>query len=117
MINKDKLLAALAAKAKHNINTCNHIWVEGYQAAIDVVEETEEESGWHECFDDDPDSFPDDDRLVLVSFSNFQTPAIAWFQRDEDGGYWTDGSQNSISDMGFFVDGWWELPTKPEVKP
>lgn len=26
---------------------------------------------WHECFDEDLNSFPDDSRNVLVSFSNF----------------------------------------------
>ena len=120
MINKDKLLAALAAKAKRNINTANHIWVEGYQAAIDVVEEApEEESGWHECFDDDPNSFPDSDRNVLVTFSNFSLPIIGQWRIDNDGaGCWYLGdTDETFLSEDLYVDGWWELPKKPEVKP
>ena len=68
---------------------------------------------WHECFEDDPDSFPSDERMVLMSFSNFPTPAIGWFERDDNGGYWTDGDPKTLIELGLFVDGWWELPRKP----
>jgi hypothetical protein len=68
---------------------------------------------WHECFEDDPSSFPSDERMVLMSFSNFPTPAIGWFERDDNGGYWTDGDPKTLIELGLFVDGWWELPRKP----
>jgi hypothetical protein len=71
---------------------------------------------WHECDPDDPSSFPDDGKLVLMSFSNFPTPAIGWFERANDGGYWTDGNQRTLAELGLYVDGWWELPKKPEAK-
>jgi hypothetical protein len=69
---------------------------------------------WRECDPDDPSSFPDDGKLVLMSFSNFPTPAIDWFERANDGGYWTDGNQRTLAELGLYVDGWWELPKKPE---
>jgi hypothetical protein len=69
---------------------------------------------WHKCFEDDPSTFPDDDRMVLMSFSNFPTPEVGWFERDDEGGYWTDGGQETFAEFGFFVDGWWELPQKPK---
>ena len=78
------------------------------------IETQPEQPQWHKCFEDDPDSLPDDDRNVLMSFSNYPTPAVGWFQRDEDGGgYGTDGGQKTIAELGLFVDGWWELPKKP----
>jgi hypothetical protein len=71
---------------------------------------------WRECDPDDPSSFPDDGKLVLMSFSNFPTPAIGWFERANDGGYWTDGNQRTLAELWLYVDGWWELPKKPEAK-
>lgn len=43
------------------------------------------EPQWHECNEDDPDSFPDDDRNVLVSFSNFSLSMIGQWRVDPDG--------------------------------
>ena len=93
------------------------IWHGSYETArrkMCELPSVQPEPQWHECFEDDPNSFPDDDRLVLMSFSNFPTPAVGWFERDEEGGYWTDGEQKTLAELGLFVDGWWELPKKPE---
>lgn len=71
---------------------------------------------WHECFDDDPASFPDDERNVLVSFSNFSLSIIGQWRADEDGArcwYLGDTDETFLSE-DLFVDGWWELPRKPE---
>lgn len=73
---------------------------------------------WHECFDEDPNSFPDDSRNVLVSFSNFSLSIISLGQWrvDEDGaGCWYLGdTDETFLSEDLFVDGWWELPKKPE---
>jgi hypothetical protein len=66
---------------------------------------------WHECDPDDPSSFPDDDRAVLVSFPDSPIPAVGWFERNDDFYGWTDGEQ-----FGLHADGWWELPKKPTLE-
>ena len=71
---------------------------------------------WHETFEDDPTTFPDSDRNVLVTFANFSLPIIGQWRHDPDeGGCWYlgDTDETFISE-GLFVDGWWELPEKPE---
>ena len=118
MINKDKLLAALVKRAKQDISSASHYWLEGFRDAFDVVEaemiEMKELNGWHEIFEDDPDSFPDDDRLVLVSFSNFTKPMLGRFI---DGAFYIGDTDKTFVSKNLFVDGWWELPKKPEVEP
>lgn len=71
---------------------------------------------WHECFDDDPNSFPDDSRNVLVSFSNFSLSIIGQWRVDEGGaGCWYLGdTDETFLSEDLYVDGWWELPKKPE---
>ena len=103
----------LAINACMKYNGQGYVWacIMGDIRKLPPVQPTPE---WHECFDDDPNSFPDDDRMVLMSFSNFPTPAVGWFERDDEGGYWTDGGQKTLVEYGLFVDGWWELPRKPE---
>ena len=71
---------------------------------------------WHEIFEDDLTTFPDSDRNVLVTFSNFSLQIIGQWRHDPDeGGCWYlgDTDETFISE-GLFVDGWWELPEKPE---
>lgn len=73
---------------------------------------------WHETYDDDPESFPDDDRTVLVSFENFSLPMLGQWRHDPDiGGAWYIGdTDETFIENDLFVDGWWELPRKPGVK-
>ena len=71
---------------------------------------------WRECIPDDPNSFPDDDRNVLVSFSNFSLPIIGQWRVDDNGSgcwYLGDTDETFLSEW-LFVDGWWELPRKPK---
>lgn len=62
---------------------------------------------WH-----DAEEPPEDDRYILVSFSNFSFPAIAYYRHDEDGGgaYYYETEEESLSAIGLFVNGWMELP-------
>ena len=83
--------------------------------AIEMIKQAFE---WHETFEDDPDSFPNDDRQVLVSFSNFSLPMIGRWEVDDDGGgNWYQGDMDdTFLQDGLVVDGWWDLPKKPEVE-
>ena len=83
---------------------------------IDAMPTIEPEPVWHECFDEDLNSFPDDSRNVLVSFSNFSLSIIGQWRVDEDGsGCWYLGdTDETFLSEDLYVDGWWELPKKPE---
>ena len=116
-IDADDLIERCERVIKYGIPSANGehiIFVEWLMKIIKDMPTIEPELVWHECFDEDPNSFPNDDRMVLMSFSNFPTPAVGWFERDDEGGYWTDGGQKTLVEYGLFVDGWWELPKKPE---
>lgn len=54
------------------------------QNELNNLPSAQPELQWHECFEDDPSSFPDDDRNVLVSFSNFSLSIIGQWRVDED---------------------------------
>ena len=91
-------------------------WLGGVNDAIDeIIGMPSGETYWHETFEDDPITFPDDDRLVLVSFSNCDMPMIGRWRTDDSGGRWCIGDLTlTFQQNGLFVDGWWELPGKPE---
>ena len=80
------------------------------------MSKTETFGEWHELHEDDLSTFPDSDRYVLVSFSNFSVPIICRWEYDpNEGGSWCVGDMDeTCSEAGLFVDGWWELPEKPE---
>ena len=70
---------------------------------------------WHDIHEDDESTYPDDDRTVLVSFSNFSSVLLGRFDRDEDVGVWRVGDvEETFIEHGLLVDGWWELPRKVE---
>ena len=50
---------------------------------------------------------PGDDRYVLLSFSNFSLPAVG---RYEDGTFYVGDCDEPISEYGFYVNAWMELP-------
>lgn len=100
---------------------CDGDYKEALKMLIDKIEHAptiEPSPIWHECFDDDHESFPDDDRTVLVSFENFSQPMLGQWRFDPDiGGAWYIGdTDETFIENDLFVDGWWELPRKPEVK-
>ena len=88
-----------------------------YHMTFDDAKITDNLWHWHECFPEDPDSFPDDDRLVLCSFRNFSGVIIGRWEVDDDGGgaWYVGDMYETFSEYDVFVDGWWELPEKPEV--
>ena len=105
----------LAINACMKYNGQGYVWacIMGDIRKLPPVQPTLE---WHECFDEDPASFPDNERNVLVSFSNFSLSIIGQWRVDEDGaGCWYLGdTDETFLSEGLFVDGWWELPKKPE---
>ena len=116
LIDADALVAQVKADAEQMeeplIKMCTYAAINDVKHAPIV----EPELVWHECFDEDPNSFPDDSRNVLVSFSNFSLSIIGQWRVDEDGaGCWYLGdTDETFLSEGLFVDGWWELPKKPE---
>ena len=91
-------------------------WLGGVNDAIDeIIGMPSGEIYWHEIFEDDPITFPDDDRLVLVSFSNYSVPMLGRWEADDDGGKWCMGdTDETFIQNDLCVDGWWELPKKLE---
>ena len=91
-------------------------WLGGVNDAIDeIIGMPSGETYWHETFEDDPITFPDDDRLVLVSFSNYSVPMLGRWEADDDGGKWCMGDMDeTFTQNDLYVDGWWELPKKLE---
>ena len=114
LIDKDKLLTDIAQKAKEELADANHNYLQGFQDCIEVIEAQEDAYKWHDVAVEE--DVPDDDRIVLMSFANNPcAPAAGWYERDEDGGgRFTDGGQKPLSEYGLVVDGWWEMPIKPE---
>ena len=66
---------------------------------------------WHELIEDDESTFPNNDRAVLVSFSNFSLPMIG---RYWDNAFHVGDMDETFLENDLFVDGWWELPKKPK---
>ena len=68
---------------------------------------------WHETEEGNDSTYPDDDRTVLVSFSNCSGALLGRF----DGGVWRVGDvEETFIEHGLFVDGWWELPRKEKER-
>jgi hypothetical protein len=81
-------------------------WSEAVERIKEVIEDYVD-NPWNPA--DEP---PSDDRYILVSFSNFSIPEIAYYDRDEDGGgaYRIDTGEKTLVELGLFVSGWMELP-------
>ena len=115
LIDKDKLLKAIADKAKKNLADANHNYLEGYQDCIEVIMAQEDAYKWHDVAVEG--DVPDDDRNVLVTFSNFSLSILGQYRRDSDGGgtWYLGNTDETFVCESLYVDGWWELPKKPEV--
>lgn len=86
LIDADALIAQMEAEAEYIKEPIMAMFV--YAAINDVkhAPTIEPEPHWHECIEGDPASFPNDDRNVLVSFSNFSLSIIGQWRTDEDAG-------------------------------
>ena len=62
---------------------------------------------WNVINPDDESTFPDDDRLVLVSFENFSVPINGRF---ENGTFYIGDSEESFLEHDLIVNAWMELP-------
>lgn len=54
---------------------------------------------------------PEDERYILLSYSNFSLPDVGQFR---DGEYYPGDEDRSCKDFGFVVNGWMELPKNAE---
>lgn len=64
-------------------------------------------SVWNVINPDDESTFPDDDRLVLMSFENFSVPVNGRF---ENGTFYIGDSEESCLEHDLIVNAWMELP-------
>lgn len=54
---------------------------------------------------------PEDDRYILLSFSNFSGPEIGRYEVDEEGGaFYVGDNDASCVNYGLFVNAWMQLP-------
>lgn len=115
LIDKDKLLKAIADKVRTECADANHNYLQGFQDCIEVIEAQEDAYKWHDVAVEE--DVPDDDRNVLLTFSNFSLPIIGQYRRDSDGGgtWYIGDTDDTFVSENLYVDGWWELPKKPEV--
>lgn len=61
------------------------------------------------------DSFPSDDRYILLSFENFSLPVIGRYEETADGGAFYAGDEDeTLASQGMFVNAWMELPERYE---
>ena len=56
---------------------------------------------------------PEDDRYILISYSNYSLPDIGQFR---DGEYYPGDEDRSCENFGLHVNGWMELPKNNETK-
>ncbi|MCD8398133.1 MAG: hypothetical protein LUD12_13310 [Lachnospiraceae bacterium] len=87
---------------------------DAFRLAIAALEKQEREK-WHvRPFKDD---YPDDDRLILVSFSNAAGVDVARYREEEQGGAFYPGDDDeSYKSNGVYVYAWRELPEEPPVE-
>ena len=119
VIYKQALLDAIAIKAKEKMADVNHNYMRGMHETAMVVESMEPADPWewHKTFDDDPETFPDTERIVLVSFQNVGFLQLGRWRMNRYtgcGNWYLADEEETFLEYDLYVDGWWELPTKPE---
>lgn len=111
-ITREAALEAIATKAREELADANHYVLQGYQEAIEAVENAP--SAWHEYIKGDHTTCPDSDRMVLASLSNCTGALLAQWRDWPFGWDWYQGdTDETFAEYGLYVDGWWELPEKP----
>lgn len=110
-ITYKEAMAVIKIAKEDAIGKGKTLWPKAFDVAIAAMEKAEHEK-WHLVNADDPGSFPDSDRMVLVSFSNFPGDyAIGMWKCDDEGGsfYIKDGDL-PFSELSMFVNAWRECP-------
>lgn len=83
--------------------------INGVMYSKKIVQEVAEEykDGWIPC----SDGFPNNNRYILISFSNFSLPEIGRYEQDENGGAFYIGDEDkSCTEQDLIVNAWMELP-------
>ena len=64
-------------------------------------------NGWIPC----DERYPDTDKYILLSFSNFPVPLIGRYEEDEEGGaFYLSGESETCVSQNLFVNAWAYLP-------
>lgn len=111
LIDKQKAIDALD-KNEPDWESERYCQWEEDKKAINNLPSAQPSHIWH-SINEEP---PSDDRKVLVSFANFSLPMIGRFEGNPDDGYtaYIGDMDETFIENDLFVDGWWELPKKPE---
>ena len=57
------------------------------------------------------DHYPDTEKYILLSFSNFSTPVVGRWEEDENGGsFYVGDEQDSCVSQDLYVNAWQPLP-------
>lgn len=81
----------------------------GIERAMRVIREEARHygGGWIPC----SERYPDTDKYILLSFSNFSVPEIGRWEQDEEGGaFYIGDEEESCSSQYLFVNAWQYLP-------
>ena len=111
---KTQLLCAEGVKENDKEIYCKYYGnAHGLKMAIEIINQVAEEynNGWIPV----ETRFPEDDKYVLLSFSNFTLPMIGRYEEDEEGGafYLGDEDETCVS-QDLFVNAWMPLPEPPK---
>ena len=72
-----------------------------------IIDKQSTANGWIPC----TERYPDTDKYILISFSNFSVPCVGRYEEDEEGGafYLGDELETCVS-QDLFVNAWAYLP-------
>ena len=97
-------------KIKEKLKTARNCsdWI-AVESVIQIIDQVAEE--YNNVWIPVAERFPEDDKYILLSFSNFTIPMIGRYEEDEDGGafYLGDEDETCVS-QDLFVNAWMLLP-------
>ena len=117
LIERQEIINRLKRVIEHGAPSQDGTHLVSAEALLEAFEDTEifpsiqPSPIWHSI--EEP---PSDDRKVLVSFAHFSQPMIGRFEGNPDDGYtaYIGDEDETFVENDLLVDGWWELPKKPE---
>ncbi len=102
MINRKRVMEAITKEYNARFKEGNGLQLAYIEKAVNSV------SGWIPI----EEALPTDDDYVLLSFTNYNVPAIGRYEEDEDGGgnFYDGDSDEPLIKIGLFVNAWMPLP-------
>lgn len=108
----EKIIEKLEEMVDEAHDGYNPVIAQTFKRAIEIVKQAEEEynGGWIPVNPDDRETFPKDDKYILLSFENYSVPVVGRYEEDENGGafYVGDDTETCVS-QDLFVNAWQPL--------